>query len=269
MANDLTPEARQALLGLLQQQADEKLALGHRDSEWLGYAPHIEEDVAWASIAQDEVGHGQLYLQLMAQLGAPAPDQLAFGRYPQDWRCAQFVALQGGDFAQAVARHFLYDAYDALRLTWLQQASYQPLTEAAVRIAREERYHRVHFPAWVARLAAPGSEARSRLTAALETLLPAAAGLFEHSPHEQALIAAGVLPAVDLEQQWLAAVSPPLTALGLPTPGKASAAGDGSGWTWSMARTHLGGRRGVYTSDLTELLDVMCEVFRLDPAASW
>jgi ring-1,2-phenylacetyl-CoA epoxidase subunit PaaC len=262
----LTPAVQQALLALLQRLADEKLALGHRDSEWLGYAPHIEEDVAWASIAQDEIGHGQLYLQLMHQLGAADPDTLAFGRYAQDWRCADFAALPNGDFARAAARHFLYDHYDAVQLAWLQQSTWQPLADVARKVAREERYHLVHFPAWVTRLAAPGSEARQRLTAALHDLLPAAAGLFETTEAEAALVAVGVLPAVDLKGQWLAKVCPTLAALGLPVPGVQQP--DGT-WTWQGAESHLGGRRGQHTPDLTELLNVMCEVWRLDPAAKW
>lgn len=266
MTGQWSPELRQAIAGFLQSLADEKLALGHRDSEWLGHAPHIEEDVAWASISQDEIGHAELYLQLLGDLMGVDPDATAFGRMPEAWRSAQLLALPNGDFAHAIARHFLYDQYDAVRLEWLRQSGYQPLAEAAARIAREERYHVVHFSAWLTRLATPASEARQRLIAALGELLPACAGLFERTAEEELLCGAGLLPWVDLQTQWLARVCPVLDGLGLPSPGVLQA--DGS-WQWRGGASHQGGRRGQQTADLQALLDVMCEVYRQDPAAHW
>ena len=44
---------------------DDELVLGHRHSEWTGFAPHIEEDVAFSSIAQDEIGHAANYYMLL------------------------------------------------------------------------------------------------------------------------------------------------------------------------------------------------------------
>jgi ring-1,2-phenylacetyl-CoA epoxidase subunit PaaC len=39
--------------------ADDELVLGWRDSEWTGVAPFLEEDVAFSSIAQGEIGHAR------------------------------------------------------------------------------------------------------------------------------------------------------------------------------------------------------------------
>ena len=68
------------MIALLYQLADDELVVGHRDSEWLGLAPHIEEDVAFSSIAQDEVGHATLYYRLLEELGEGRADDLAFLR---------------------------------------------------------------------------------------------------------------------------------------------------------------------------------------------
>jgi hypothetical protein len=43
----------------LLELADDELVLGWRDSEWTGIAPFLEEDVAFSSIAQNEIGHAR------------------------------------------------------------------------------------------------------------------------------------------------------------------------------------------------------------------
>ena len=51
-------------LGLIMALADDELILGHRHSEWTGWAPHLEEDLAFSSIAQDEMAHARLLYRL-------------------------------------------------------------------------------------------------------------------------------------------------------------------------------------------------------------
>jgi 1,2-phenylacetyl-CoA epoxidase catalytic subunit len=58
------------LLGL----ADDELILGWRDSEWTGIAPMLEEDVAFSSIAQNEIGHARAVYELLSE----DADALAF-----------------------------------------------------------------------------------------------------------------------------------------------------------------------------------------------
>src|SRR5205823_5760665 len=51
--------------------ADDELILGWRDSEWTGIAPMLEEDVAFSSIAQNEIGHARALYELAAvELGS-------------------------------------------------------------------------------------------------------------------------------------------------------------------------------------------------------
>ena len=49
---------------LLLELADDELILGWRNSEWTGIAPFLEEDVAFSSIAQNEIGHARALYQL-------------------------------------------------------------------------------------------------------------------------------------------------------------------------------------------------------------
>ena len=50
---------------LLLSVADDELILGWRDSEWTGIAPFLEEDVAFSSIAQNEIGHARALYELV------------------------------------------------------------------------------------------------------------------------------------------------------------------------------------------------------------
>ena len=47
--------------------ADDELILGWRNSEWTGIAPFLEEDVAFSSIAQTEIGHARAWYELAAK----------------------------------------------------------------------------------------------------------------------------------------------------------------------------------------------------------
>ena len=60
---------------LLLEYADDELILGWRDSEWTGIAPSLEEDVAFSSIAQNEIGHARALYELVARdLGTTADE---------------------------------------------------------------------------------------------------------------------------------------------------------------------------------------------------
>ena len=102
---------------LLLELADDELILGWRNSEWTGIAPFLEEDVAFSSIAQNEIGHARaLYELAAAELGTDA-DALAFDRRPEEYRCAPLVQLRlVPDWARTIARHVLYETADAIRI---------------------------------------------------------------------------------------------------------------------------------------------------------
>ena len=101
---------------LLLEIADDELILGWRDSEWTGIAPLLEEDVAFSSIAQNEIGHARALYELVARERGTTADELAFDRPPDEYRCAQLVELRLLDWAQTIARHYLYEEADAIRL---------------------------------------------------------------------------------------------------------------------------------------------------------
>jgi ring-1,2-phenylacetyl-CoA epoxidase subunit PaaC len=159
---------------LLLEIADDELILGWRNSEWTGIAPFLEEDVAFSSIAQNEIGHARaLYELAAADLGTSA-DELAFDRSPEEYRCAPLVELRRLEWAPTIARHWLYENADAIRIEALKASDDEALSGLAAKIDREEVYHRMHAEMWVERL-----RGEPRFHEALDELWPHALGLVD------------------------------------------------------------------------------------------
>jgi ring-1,2-phenylacetyl-CoA epoxidase subunit PaaC len=134
--------------------ADDELVLGWRDSEWTGIAPFLEEDVAFSSIAQNEIGHARALYEIAAERLDTDADALAFDRDPSEYRCSPLVELRFvPDWGRSIARHVLYEAADAVRLDWLKGCGDPEVEGLAAKIEREEIYHRLHADMWAARLA--------------------------------------------------------------------------------------------------------------------
>jgi ring-1,2-phenylacetyl-CoA epoxidase subunit PaaC len=207
-----------ALGELLCSMADDEFVIGFSDSEWTGIAPLLEEDVAMSSLAQDELGHAAALYGLFGELTGTDPDALAYDREPEAYRHCRLLDHGRGDWAMTIARRFLYDTADGVRLDALVGGTWGPLAELVGKLVREERYHRMHAGAWLDRLARGGDESRSRLLTALTTLGPDAATVFAPLVEESELIDAGILaaPMPELERRWRSTIEPVLAALGLP-----------------------------------------------------
>src|ERR671938_2202028 len=138
---------------LLLPIADDELVLGWRNSEWTGIAPSLEEDVAFSSIAQNEIGHARAIYELLAREQGTTADELAFDRAPEEYRCSRLVELRlVPDWARTVARHYLYEQADERRLAALKASADPEVAGLAEKIDREETYHRLHAQMWFERL---------------------------------------------------------------------------------------------------------------------
>ena len=221
-AADLIPATRNALSLLLLAMADDEFVIGFSDSEWTGIAPMLEEDVAMSSLAQDELGHAQALYRLLAAVlddGSDA-DAIAYDRPAEGYYHARLLDYPRGDWADTIARRYLYDTADGIRLDALAQSSYAPLRELVAKIRREERYHRMHVSAWLDRLASAGGEPRERLLAALDRLAPDAATVLSELPNELSLVMAGIIEtgSHELDARWRAEIGPVLEHLNLSMP---------------------------------------------------
>jgi ring-1,2-phenylacetyl-CoA epoxidase subunit PaaC len=158
---------------LLLGVADDELVIGWRDSEWTGIAPLLEEDVAFSSIAQNEIGHARALYELLAD----DADALAFDRPLEEYRCAPLVELRLMDWAHAIARRWLYEVADEIRIAALIEDDDAAIAGLAAKINREEAYHRMHAEMWRERL-----QDAPQFRAAADDLWPYALGVL---PAEQ------------------------------------------------------------------------------------
>ena len=231
---------------LLLTMADDEFVIGFSDSEWTGIAPMLEEDVAMSSLSQDELGHAAVLYGLLAEITGQDPDAIAYDREPSDYRHARLLDHGRGDWAMTIARRYLYETADAVRLEALAGSSWTPLADLVAKLRREERYHLMHVGAWLERLASDKGEARDRLIAALDTLGPHAGTVFTPLQSEGALVDSGVLarPMADLERDWRARVTETFEPFGLPlvpattdlTTGRTKH-GDAFRWLWGEFTT--------------------------------
>ncbi|UYN89412.1 MAG: phenylacetate-CoA oxygenase subunit PaaC [Anaerolineales bacterium] len=247
-----------ALSGYLIAMADDELILGHRDSEWTGHAPILEEDIAFANLALDEIGHAKLWYELAADLLGEDqtiyPDRLVYFRDATQFRNLQMVELPKGDWALSTLRQYLFDSLEALRLEVLKHSRYTPLAEIAARIRTEELYHLRHSRAWVLRLGLGTEESHSRMQAALDALWPYAQQLAERLPGERDLHAAGIVPSsAALFDRWHIDAVEFLTKAGLQV----------------NFQQFLAPSRREHTEHLPALLADLQSVARLDPEATW
>lgn len=251
-------DVRDALAAYLVAFADDELLIGHRHSEWTGFAPDIESDIALSSIAQDELGHARLLYDHAGTLLSQSPDELAFGRQPASFRNAILVERPNGDWGFTIVRLVLYDLADQVRLEALASGSHRPLAELAAAVRREEKYHVSYGEQWLRRLAGGSAGSHARVQEAFERTWPEATGLFEPVAGQQTLQEAGVVSgsASDQMGRWQQSVRHVATDMGLRVP---SAVPQGGG----------GGRTGRHSEDLQILVDEMTSVWRSDPKAKW
>jgi ring-1,2-phenylacetyl-CoA epoxidase subunit PaaC len=247
-----------ALKELLYKLADDQLILGHRNSEWTGMGPLLEEDIAFSSMAQDKIGQSLALYTLLHELGEAPPDTAAFTRNADAFHNCVLVELPNGEYDFSLIRHFLYDTGLALRFEMLSGSAYRPLAELSVKIRGELKYHTMHANIWMKQLGSATEESILRLQNSLEYALPYALGMFEESPYAQALADAGIFAGEEiLRDRWMTKIEETLqkTSLRLPA--------------WNSITPINGGRLGKHSEHLQPLLDEMSEVFKIDPSAEW
>ncbi|MDH4089807.1 MAG: phenylacetate-CoA oxygenase subunit PaaC [Cyclobacteriaceae bacterium] len=243
---------------LLYKIADDQLILGHRNSEWTGFGPLLEEDIAFSSMAQDKVGQSLALYQILNELGEQPPDTVAFMRHAERFHNCILTELPNGEYDFSLVRHFLFDTAEFIRFDMLRDSSFQPLAELAHKIHGELRYHILHANTWIKQLGSATKESISRLQVSLDDALPYAMGIFEESPYEQELIAEGIFGGEQmLKERWMTTIEATIHHTNLHLP------------AWNSIVPVLGGRMGKHSVHLQPLLDEMSEVFRIDPTAEW
>jgi ring-1,2-phenylacetyl-CoA epoxidase subunit PaaC len=246
-----------AVKELLYRIADDLLIQGHRNSEWTGFGPLLEEDIAFSSMAQDKIGQSHALYSILHSMGEQEPDTVAFMRNSNQFHNCIFIELPNGEYDFSLIRHFLFDTALAIRFDFLTQSSFTPLKELAVKIRGELKYHTLHANTWITQLGTANADSIHRLQTSLENAWPYALGIFEESPFEQELISSGVFAGEQAtKDKWLTQVQAVIAKTSLSLPGE-------------NVQPVYGGRVGNHSEHLQPLLNEMSEVFRIDPGAEW
>ncbi|MEV7228996.1 MULTISPECIES: 1,2-phenylacetyl-CoA epoxidase subunit PaaC [Polymorphospora] len=230
--------------------ADDALIAAQRLGEWYAAAPEMEEDVALANIALDQLGAARLLLTYAGELEGAGRDEdaLAFLRDDREFRNCLLVELPDADFAVTIVKLLFLSAWQLPLYAALAEGDDERLAAIGAKARKESAYHLDHSSQWTIRLGDGTEESHRRVQAAVDELWPYTHELFAADP------AAPVDPA-NLRGAWLSTIEGVLTEATLRRPA------DG----WGPA----GGRTGVHTEHLSYLLAEMQVLHRAHPGASW
>ncbi len=249
---------QEALKELVYKMADDALILGHRNSEWTGTGPLLEEDISFSSMAQDKVGHSWALYKILNELGENEPDIVAFTRNAEQFHNCQMVEYPIGEYDFSLLRHFLFDYAEWYRYNALAESAYEPLAQLARKVRGEIKYHTLHAKTWMKSLGNSNEEAIERLQKSLDILYPMALGIFEEGPYQTDLIESNIfIGEKALLEKWKEGIAEVLaeTQLELDLNSEVEPAN--------------GGRYGNHTEYLQPLVEEMSEVVRTDPTAEW
>ncbi|QOR64701.1 phenylacetate-CoA oxygenase subunit PaaC [Cytobacillus suaedae] len=257
----------QVLSELLFQLADDDFIISYRGSEWLGLAPHIEEDVAFSSISQDMMGHAAMFYQLLEDIGVGKVDDLAHSRPSKDRKNAVLLEMVNGpghylkqpqyDWAFAVVRNYFYTQAKKVRVESLKTSSYQPLADVAVKVNMELYYHLLHWKTWFTQLLMAGGDARTRMEKAVQTVVADFDGVLTLGPKGKEMAELGFIETEEvLKTRTINAMKPIFESINLDFPS-------------AFAMTNGNGRIGQHTADLDDALGTLSEVYNINPVANW
>lgn len=258
---------KEAVADLLFQLADDDFLISFRGSEWLGLAPHIEEDVAFSSISQDTMGHATMFYSLLEDLGYGTADELAHLRPSKERRNSILAERPNGegyymetpkyDWAYAVVRNYFYTTAKKVKIDSLKNSSYKPAAEMAARVNLELFYHSLHWKTWFVQLLSSSDEAIERMKNAIDEVVKDFGDIFAFGKltkdiYDYGLIEEGTV----LKKRWFAELEKAYTSLDLELPE-------------IPEKPKMNGRIGEHSNDLDSALETLSEVYRLDTAASW
>ncbi|MEI2386980.1 1,2-phenylacetyl-CoA epoxidase subunit PaaC [Breoghania sp. JC706] len=240
------------------RMGDNALILAQRTGEWCGHAPALEEDIAFANMGLDLIGQTQLWLKLggEAEGKGRSADDLAFLRTERQFYNCQLVEQPNVDFAHALMRQYLFDAWHLPMLDGLTQSSDERVRAIAAKVIKEVRYHIDRSRDLVIGLGDGTDESRARMQGALDELWPFTADLLSSDAIDDELIARGILPdPAPVIEAFRAETAATFAAARLSVP--------------DTGLTRTGGRNGIHTEHMGFILAEMQYLQRTYPGVSW
>lgn len=232
--------------------ADDALVLGHRNSEWTGHGPILEQDIALSNISLDLIGQARNFYQLAASLqnDETTEDDLAYLRSADDFLNCLLVEQPNGHWGTTVLRQFFYSAYAFPLYTIIQHHSGRPYVPIAEKSLKEVTYHLRWSSEWVIRLGQGTVESHEKMQSSLDELWKFTGELYLPESYEPVEITA-----LDIESQWRLRVDDVLKRSGLVIP--------------ETVKMEYGGKQGSHTAHLENLLNEMQFMQRTYPGMQW
>jgi len=247
--------------------ADNALILGHRNSEWTGHGPVLEQDIAISNIALDLIGQARNFYQYAAQLinqvnkqttNPATEDSLAYLRDAHQFKNCLLVEQHNGDWAKTILRQFFFSAYQFYYYQELQKGKDSTLAAIAEKSLKEVTYHLRWGSEWVIRLGDGTDESRSRMLKAIDELWVYTDELFDPTIYELKAASEGFgVNIVLLKDDWDKKVKDVFEEATLPFPNK------------EMNRIKWFGKEGKHSEHLGYILAEMQFLQRAYPGCEW
>lgn len=242
----------------LLRMGDSALILAQRLSEWVGKGPVLEEDIAQTNVGLDLIGQARMWLSYAGEVEGAGRDEdaLAFRRDQHEFRNALIVEQPNGDYADTIARQFLFDRWHLLALRALTASRDERVAAIAAKAAKEVAYHAERSSDWVVRLGDGTEHSHARMAGAIDALWMYTGELFLPDAVDEAMAKAGIGPDLAaLAAPWRESVASVLAEATLALP--------------SDDFAQRGGRQGRHTEHLGHLLTEMQFLQRAYPDARW
>lgn len=242
----------------LLRMGDSALILAQRLSEWVGKGPVLEEDIAQTNVGLDLIGQARMWLSYAGEVegAGRGEDALAFRRDQHEFRNALIVEQPNGDYADTIARQFLFDRWHLLALRAMTASRDERVAAIAAKAAKEVAYHAERSSDWVIRLGDGTERSHARMAGAIDALWMYTGELFLPDAVDEAMAKAGIGPDLAaLAAPWRESVASVLAEATLALP--------------SDDFAQRGGRQGTHTEHLGHLLTEMQFLQRAYPDARW
>ncbi|MCW2287134.1 ring-1,2-phenylacetyl-CoA epoxidase subunit PaaC [Leucobacter luti] len=233
---------------------DDALILSQQLAWWISRAPELEEDLALSNVTLDLLGHARALLHYAGTASGRSEDDLAYWRDEPEFRNCWLVEQPNGNFADTMARLFIFSAYQVQLHRALLSSTDATLQAIAGKAEREVSYHLDHAAQWVLRLAGGTEMSRERLIAAFDRAWPFVEELFTNQPLTDRLD--GVVPQPSsLRAGFEHAVATVFAEAELSVP--------------QLPSARCRGRLGEHSTRMGYILAEMQWLARRHPGASW
>ena len=264
------PQSTNQLINYTLHLADDSLILGHRNSEWCGHGPVLEQDIAITNISLDLIGQARNFYQYAATLmnvqkvspnggdleRVATEDTLAYLRDTREFKNCLLVEQLNGDWAKTILRQFLFSTFQYYLYEQLQNSKDEQLAAIAEKSLKEVIYHLRWSSEWVIRLGDGTEKSHHRMLNAVDELWMYTGELFSVTDYELGVINERIaVDLISIKPNWEEKINEIFTEATLTYP--------------EEVFMQKGGKEGKHTENLGYILADLQFMQRAYPNSEW